>query len=203
MNITSRIIRNVLSSNSHIQNTKLINKPLLTLRSRLIRRNWASQCEHLTALHWHTVIFSDEKKFSLDGPDGNQAYSRDKRDDRRFKTRRHSGGGKIMVWAAFNVNGKTDLCFISETLNVQDYVSILENNLVRFVSEHGLQRWIFQHDGARVHAEKVTKRFLNIKQVDILDWPAYSPDMNRIENLWVILSNRVYTNGVQFGSISD
>ncbi|KAL7725332.1 hypothetical protein ACLKA6_013510 [Drosophila palustris] len=42
---------------------------------------------------WRSVIFSDEKKFNLDGPDSCKKYWRDMRQDRRtcFK-RGHSGG---------------------------------------------------------------------------------------------------------------
>ena len=36
-----------------------------------------------------------------------------------------------------------------------------------------------------------------------MNWPAKSPDLNPIENLWSILKRRVYENGRQFRSKDD
>lgn len=36
----------------------------------------------------------------------------------------------------------------------------------------------------------------------MLDWPSKSPDLNPIENLWAILSRRVYPNGKQYDSVA-
>ena len=37
----------------------------------------------------------------------------------------------------------------------------------------------------------------------VMDWPARSPDMNIIENVWAVLARRVYQGGRQFDSIED
>jgi len=43
------------------------------------------------------VIFSDEKKFNLDGPDGCDSYWHDLRKEHLVKPRRNFGGGSVMV----------------------------------------------------------------------------------------------------------
>ncbi len=44
--------------------------------------------------------------------------------------------------------------------------------------------FIFQQDLAPAHTAKSTKSWLNDHGVGVLDWPANSPDLNPIENIW-------------------
>ena len=61
----------------------------------------------------------------------------------------------------------------------------------------------FQHDNAPIHASRATKEWLKQKNIDIIEWPARSPDLNPIENAWSQLSRQVYKNGRQFRNIEQ
>ncbi len=50
---------------------------------------------------------------------------------------------------------------------------------------------IFQQDLAPAHTAKSTKSWLNDHGVGVLDWPANSPDLNPIENLWSIVKRKM------------
>ncbi len=50
---------------------------------------------------------------------------------------------------------------------------------------------IFQQDLAPAHTAKSTKSWLNDHGVGVLDWPANSPDLNPIENLWGIVKRKI------------
>ena len=50
---------------------------------------------------WHQVLFSDEKKFNLDGPYGYQYYWYDLRKEKETWMSRNFGGGNVMVWELF------------------------------------------------------------------------------------------------------
>ena len=56
------------------------------------------------------------------------------------------------------------------------------------------------HDGATIHQSRETQEWLKSKQISVLEWPANSPDLNPIENLWGTLTRAVFANGRQFNT---
>ena len=48
-----------------------------------------------------------------------------------------------------------------------------------------------QQDNDPKHTSKCTRDYLSDKKILTLDWPAQSPDINHIENLWHVLKVEV------------
>ncbi|GFS20480.1 transposable element Tc3 transposase-like Protein [Elysia marginata] len=50
---------------------------------------------------------------------------------------------------------------------------------------------VFQQDNARANSIRYTQQFLEQSNVQVLLWPALSPDLNPIKNLWDYLQRRL------------
>uniref|UniRef100_A0A8C2FU98 Tc1-like transposase DDE domain-containing protein n=1 Tax=Cyprinus carpio TaxID=7962 RepID=A0A8C2FU98_CYPCA len=51
--------------------------------------------------------------------------------------------------------------------------------------------FVFQHDLAPAHSAKTTGKWFTDHGITVLNWPANSPDLNPIENLWDIVKRKL------------
>lgn len=149
------------------------------------------------------MVFSDEKKFRF-RPGGVVKVWRRRGD--RFKAKYtvptvgQSDG--VMVWAAMNSYGQVIVRQCPPKMNSTAYQAVLAtalpfikprcaSHLSHFVRAG---RHLFQQDGAPVHTSASTTAWLARKQVRLLNngvWPAQSPDLNPIEQLWPTVTKQL------------
>ena len=90
--------------------------------------------------------------------------------------------------------GKTNLIVVQGNLNAQGYIKqILLPEVVPFLKRHGPA--MLMHDSARPHVARICRQFLNRNNVNVLPWPAVSPDMNPIQHIWDYLGRKVRARG--------
>ncbi len=173
---------------------KRATKPLLNQRQRQKRLTWAVEKNNWTVAQWSKVLFSDESKFCISF--GNQGP----------RVWRKSGEAQnpcclkssvkfpqsVMIWAAMSSAGVGPLCFLKSTVNAAIYQEMLEHFMLPSADKlYGDADFIFQQDLAPAHTAKGTKSWFNDHGVTVLDWPANSPDLNPIENLWGIVKRKM------------
>ena len=186
-------------------------KPRLLLRHKRERLAFARVMARMPKDAWNDVIFTDESKYNLHGPDGTKRvwrYPGSPILDHHVRKVVKFGGGSVMVWGAITHSGVGKLVFIEEKMNSELYVDILRSGLRGTIELYGydLDQIIFQQDNDPKHLSNYTRSFLSQLcsfGMRILRWPSCSPDMNIIEHVWDDVDKRVRQSLPQTPNMND
>ncbi|GFW91800.1 transposable element Tc1 transposase [Trichonephila clavipes] len=189
--VSARTIRRRLQHSGLSARHPLLGLPL-TQNHRRLRHLWCDE-RGMWVAEWNEVVFTDESRICLQHHDGRIRVWRH-RGERMLNScvmHQHTGPAPgIMVCGGIGCHSRTPLVRIASTLNSQHYISqVLEPVVLPYLQ--GLATVIFQQDNAQPHVSCIVQRFFINHQIELLPWPARSPDLSPIENMWSMVAQRL------------
>ena len=169
-------------------------KPYTTAKIRFARKLYCKNHLSWKSSDWNKVIFTDETFIRLDEAMRTRVICRGGGQYLAENTInvRIPGRKGVMFWGAIGGGKKLQFFEVQNTMNSHKYLNYMNENCMNLINcVGGINQVWWMHDNALSHRAKTVKKYFSENHIKILGWPVYSPDLNPIENHWLLLKKNV------------
>ena len=109
-----------------------------------------------------------------------------------------------MIWGCFCYDGVGTLTAVEGNINSVKYIDILDKNLWPFfVWYFEGKEYLSMDDNAPVHRAHTVDNYKDQNEVTSMEWPAQSPDLNIVENIWLYMQRELQKSVVNVGATKN
>lgn len=189
--ISETSVKSILNSNKikFFEKTAI---PPLTEAHKSARVEFSKQFVFKSYRDMPNIIFSDECLVEVDTRGGGIWRTPGEFPDEAFYEKvQHPTS--VMIWGSIGPNGyQSDLLWFNQRVNSQYYCQSLINNRIFFnLYQNFGFNWQWQEDNAPPHRSLFTKSVIEKNVPRKITWPARSPDLSPIEQVWDLMKSRI------------
>ena len=109
-----------------------------------------------------------------------------------------------MILGCICYDGVGTLVAVEGNINAVKYIEILDKNLWPVIVWYfDNDDYLFVDDNAPVHTAHIVSDYKEINGLNSLEWPAQSPDLNIIENIWLHIKRELQTSKANIVNKND
>ncbi|GFV66131.1 transposable element Tc1 transposase [Trichonephila clavipes] len=159
------------------------------------RSLWCREHRNCKDNEWGRILFTDESRFSLSS-DSHRILIWRERGSRNHPSniieRYRYGGHGVLIWGGIMLGSRTDLHFFKAgSVNGTRHCNEILLPYVSLFRGAMCLQFLFMDDNAPCHHTVAAEQLLESEDIERMDWPARSPDLNPIEQIWDFLGRRL------------
>ena len=136
--------------------------------------------------NWEDVLITDEVSFYLWSPGKNRWVAAGD----TYQRTKKKYSNKVYAWGAFSSKGVIELQFFTGNKDSKQYIKMLSITNSEIWKLHPNGFILLWYNDSK-HRSDISLNYYIENNIQLLEWPAYSPDLNPIENIWGNIKNNL------------